>query len=207
MEKIISDLEGLTKQLEISLTNEELAPKFEEKYKEAQKYVEIKGFRKGKVPMNMVIRMFGKMIRENSLEDIANEIFKQVNEEEQLKITSEPKLEKAEINEDGAKFIIYFESTPSVEIGEYRGIQIYEPVHIVTDESIDSVMKEISLSKGTFVDADEITDKYFEVKLKFQEIDKETGEVLINSESNNEQNLLLYNKDIFPEILSQNQGH
>jgi len=201
LEKIISDLEGLTKQLEISLTNEELAPKFEEKYKEAQKYVEIKGFRKGKVPMNMVIRMFGKMIRENSLEDIANEIFKQVNEEEQLKITSEPKLEKAEINEDGAKFIIYFESTPSVEIGEYRGIQIYEPVHIVTDESIDSVMKEISLSKGTFVDADEITDKYFEVKLKFQEIDKETGEVLINSESNNEQNLLLYNKDIFPEIL------
>ena len=180
MEKTISDLEGLTKQLEITLTNEELATKFDEKYKEAQKYVEIKGFRKGRVPLNMVIRMFGKMIRENSLEDIANEVFKQINEEDKLKITSEPKLEKAELTEDGAKFIIHFESTPSVDIGEYRGIQIYEPVHIVTDESIDSAMEEISLSNSTFVDADEITDKFFKVKLKFQEIDKETGTLLID---------------------------
>ncbi len=201
METRITDLDGLTKQLEITLTNDELAPKFEEKYKEAQKYVEIKGFRKGKVPMNMVIRMFGKMIRENSINEIANDVFKQVNEEKQLKITSEPKLENAELTDDGARFVVHFESTPSTEIGEYRGIQIYEPVHIVSEESIDSVIEEISLTKGTFVDSDEITDKYNEVKLEFDEIDKETGAVLSDSDKSHEQKMLLHKRDILPEFV------
>ncbi len=206
LETKITDLDGLTKQLEITLTNDELAPKFEEKYKEAQKYVEIKGFRKGKVPMNMVIRMFGKMIRENSLNDIANDIFKQVSEEQKLIITSEPKSEKVELTDDGAIIIVQFESTPSVEIGEYRGIQIYEPVHIVSEESIDSVMEEISLTKGTFIDADEITGKNFEVKLRFDEFDKETGTILIDSDKNHEQKFLLYNRDIFPEFVESLVG-
>ncbi|HPO61640.1 MAG TPA: trigger factor [Candidatus Kapabacteria bacterium] len=206
METRITDLDGLTKQLEIMLTNDELAPKFEEKYKEAQKYVEIKGFRKGKVPMNMVIRMFGKMIRENSINEIANDVFKQVSEEQKLVITSEPNLEKAELTDDGARFIVHFESTPSIQIGEYRGIQIYEPVHIVSEESIDSVVEEISLTKGTFVEADEITDKYFEVKLRFDEFDKETGTILIDSDKNHEQKFLLYNRDIIPEFLESLVG-
>jgi len=150
--------------------------------------------------------MFGKMIRENSLEEIANDLFKQVVEEQKLVITSEPKLEKAELTDNGARFIVHFESTPSIEIGEYRGIQIYEPVHIVSEESIDSVIEEISLTKGTFVDADEITDKYYEVKLRFDEFDKETGTVLIDSDKSSEQKMLLYNRDIFPEFVESLVG-
>lgn len=201
MEKKLIDSEGLQKELTITLTNEELVPHFNEKYKEAQKYVEIKGFRKGRVPLNIVINRFGKMIRQNSLEDIAIECFKEIAEEEKLKITSEPTLEKAELTEEGATFLISFESAPQAELKEYRGIKIYEPVHIVTDESVEKYLDEIRFKNGTFEEAEMVEDKSHCVDYLVEEMDKETNTVKADSNISSDKRVCLYEDGYFEAFI------
>ncbi|NLO19199.1 MAG: trigger factor [Ignavibacteria bacterium] len=201
MEKKLIDSEGLQKELTITLTNEELEPRFNKKYKEAQKYVEIKGFRKGRVPLNIVISRFGKMIRQNSLEDIAIECFKEIVEEEKLEVTSEPTLEKAELTEEGATFLISFESVPQAELNEYRGIKIYEPVHIVTDESVEKFLDEIRFKNGAFEEADIIEDKSYCVDYLVEEIDKETNTVKADSNINSDKRVCLYEDGYFEAFI------
>ena len=61
--------EGLKRGYEITLTAAELDAKVEEKLKEAQPEVEMKGFRKGKVPMALLRKQFGERILGEAMQE------------------------------------------------------------------------------------------------------------------------------------------
>ena len=61
--------EGLKRGYAISITAAELDSKVEEKLKEAQPEVEMKGFRKGKVPMPILKKQFGERILGEAMQE------------------------------------------------------------------------------------------------------------------------------------------
>ena len=75
MQTNLIEINKCSQQLDFTLSIEELVPKFNDAYKKAAPSIEIKGFRKGKVPFDLMKKYFGQSIEMDSIQDIANESF------------------------------------------------------------------------------------------------------------------------------------
>ena len=86
METNITNTAEWERELEVTVDAAELAPHFEKAYELYRKKMEIKGFRKGKAPVEMIKRIYGESIEYDSLDTVANEVYHQVAQEKNLKV-------------------------------------------------------------------------------------------------------------------------
>ena len=136
----VEKLEKNMAKLTIEVGADELEKAIEKAYQKQKKQISIPGFRKGKVPRQMVEKMYG---REVFYEDAANELIpdaydKALSECEE-DIVSSPKIEVTQI-EAGKPFV--FTATvalkPEVKLGKYKGLKIDKIDTQVTEEEIDA---------------------------------------------------------------------
>ncbi len=138
----VEKLEKNMAKLTIEVGAEELEKAIEKAYQKQKKQISIPGFRKGKVPRQMVEKMYGKEV---FYEDAANELipdaYDKALEECTEDIVSSPKIEVTQI-ESGKPFV--FTATvalkPEVKLGKYKGVKIDK---IDAEVSEDDVMAEI----------------------------------------------------------------
>src|SRR5512141_2877835 len=91
VEVTVKELTGVSREVEIVANATELTPHFEKAYKDYRPKIEIKGFRKGKAPLDLVKKLYGEMIEHESLETVASELYRQVVKEKELKPIGEPR--------------------------------------------------------------------------------------------------------------------
>ncbi len=199
MEKKITQLEGCEKQIEITLTKSEIQPFIEKAYAEAAPKVDLKGFRKGKVPRHVVKQFFGKQLEFDAKQDASNDYFQKIVKEENIRIVSQPGLTDMKEDENGATFTVVFESFPEFELGEYRGLNIDEPIHRVTDEEIEHELLHLSINAGEINEAEEVKNDMFIVKYNYRKVDDATNLPLIG-ETEKDAQLFLHNHDIYPAL-------
>ena len=136
----VEKLEKNMAKLTIESSAEELEKAIEKAYQKQKNKISIPGFRKGKVPRQIVEKMYG---REVFYEDAANELIptaydKALSECEE-DIVSSPQIEVTQI-EAGKPFI--FTATvalkPEVKLGKYKGVKIDKIDSEVTEEDVDA---------------------------------------------------------------------
>lgn len=199
MEKQINELEGCKRELSIELTKDELQPYYDNAYKKARPDIEIKGFRKGKVPMNMIKKLFGAKIEAEAEEEIIGEVFQNVAREDKLQILGQPSLTDIKREDDGLQFKLVYETLPDFEPAEYKGIQIDEPVHAVTEEEIEEEINRILTHNGSFENDSVVRDEQYVVQLKLREIDQETQVPVLGQEPQ-DVNVYLADQTVLPEL-------
>ena len=125
------------------------AVKFEEAMKKVYfqnaKYINIPGFRKGKAPMNVVEKYYGKEIfYEDAFNEVAGEAYEVALKENKVEAVSRPNIEVVQI-EKGKDLIFtaVVQTKPEAELGKYKGIEIPKIVYTVTNESIESELKQM----------------------------------------------------------------
>ena len=116
MEFKVNKIDAVKQEVEFELSYSDLAPFFEKAFTKYQKKAEISGFRKGKAPVSMIKRMYGDMIEQASLEDVANDIYKNYLDESHAKPLGEA--EMVDMNYEPKqlfKFKIKYEVKPEFE--------------------------------------------------------------------------------------------
>ena len=108
--------------------------------KAARKYagsVRLPGFRPGKAPAAMVKKKFADAIRQETLESLVQEAYKEVVEREQLKLASQPHVHdlKFEDNEP-LTFELHIEVRPEIELARIQGFRVSRNERVVTDEQV-----------------------------------------------------------------------
>lgn len=182
MQHTLSTLDGCKREVKIELSRDELKPHFEEAYKRAQADVSLPGFRKGKVPLNMVKQKFGREIENESLETVADNEFRSYATTEKLPVIGNPALTNIEKEKDGVTFTVAFEVLPEFELGEYRNLDVKRPVREVTEQDVQEEIDRIALRAATFETAEEVTDEMHVVTVSLHELDKETSMPIIGAE-------------------------
>ena len=119
------------------------ASKFEEAIKrvyfKSAKYFNIPGFRKGKAPMQIVEKYYGKEIfYEDAFNDAANEALEEAVKENKLEIVSRPEVDIKQM-EKGKDLIFTatMQTKPEAELGKYKGVEIKKIEYKVTNEDIN----------------------------------------------------------------------
>ena len=126
--------------LTIEVPAEELEKALETAYQKNKNKISVPGFRKGKVPRNMIEKMYGPAI---FYEDAANELipdaYEKALDECEEEIVSAPKIDVTQI-EKGKDFIFTAEVAvkPEVTLGKYKGIKVDEADLAVTEEEINA---------------------------------------------------------------------
>lgn len=198
MEKELKKIDDSKRELTITLTTGELEVHYEKAYKKIQPKINLSGFRKGRVPLNMIKKMYGAGIEADADQDIVNEVFSNYAQEENIQVLGTPKLMNIDKTESGIEYKIEFETLPTVVLTDYKGISIDEPVHTVTDEEVQVELDYILAQNGELSDAEQITDDNFVVKINMSEITENDGKEEL-SESN-ETDVYLADKNIVPEL-------
>lgn len=170
--------------MKITLAASELEPHYEKAYREAQPEIQIQGFRKGKVPIHLIKKNFGKSIEANAAEDIANEVFQKTLQEKDLRPVGQPTLRDIQRNSDGSiVFSIAYEILPEFELQNYRNIEIEKLVYPVTEEDIDRELERLTMERASLDDAEQITDEMHFVTVRLNPIDSATGMTLIGGKA------------------------
>ena len=136
----VEKLEKNMAKLTIEVSAEELEKALQNAFLKNKNKISVPGFRKGKVPRQMIEKMYGPEI---FYEDAANELipdaYENAVEECGEDIVSRPTIDVTQI-EKGKPFIFTAEVAikPEVKLGKYKGVQIEKVDSAVTDEEVDA---------------------------------------------------------------------
>lgn len=178
METKINVLSDTEHEIEVILDYSEIKNEIDEAYKKESKSISMPGFRKGKVPFGMLKKIYGEAIEYKASEDIANKKFWDIVTEKDLKPLSMPQMTdlNLELNKS-LKFKVKYEVKPTLDVKDYKGLEIEKPIFKVKDEDIEAEVQNLLKSKATFVPADQISDKNFRITVDLQRIDKDGKEI------------------------------
>jgi trigger factor len=147
--------EGLKRGYSIVVPAAELAAKVDEKLVEAQPEVEMKGFRKGKVPMALLKKQFGQRLLGEAMQETIDgamaEHFEKTGDrpamQPEVKMTNEDWKEGDDINVD-----MSYESLPEIPEFDAKKLKLEKLVAKPDDASVDEALASLAETAQTFID-------------------------------------------------------
>ena len=125
---------------EITVEAEKFEDAIKKVYFQNAKYFNIPGFRKGKAPMQIVEKYYGKEIfYEDAFNEVAQEALEEAISENKLDIVARPEIDNVKQMEKGKDliFTVVLQTKPEAELGKYKGIEIPKIEYNVTDKDIE----------------------------------------------------------------------
>lgn len=113
--------------------------------------VRIPGFRPGKAPANIVLRLFGRDVAEQLERKIKADAFEEIVEDGRLKVCEVVALEPGVIKAgEPAEITFLVDVEPEFTLPEYKGITVTVPAAEVTEEEVESVLYRVRSSRADF---------------------------------------------------------
>jgi len=185
VEVTIQSLSDVLRSAEITATPEDLVPHFNKAYLEYRKKIEIRGFRKGKAPIDIIKKMYGDLIENDSLNEIATEFYRQAVKEKELKPIGEPTLVDMDYKHgESFRCKIQFDVRPQIIIKEYKGIEVEKIVHTIKDDEVEKELVRLKRANAAMEEVEVVTSPEHIVTATLQDLD-ETGAPLIGKKSEN----------------------
>ena len=137
------------------------AKKFEDAIKKvyfkSAKYFNIPGFRKGKAPMQIVEKYYGKEIfYEDAFNEVAPEALEEAVKENNLEIVSRPDIEVTQIEKgQDLIFTATMQTKPEPKLGKYKGIEIKKIEYNVTDKDVEHELEHMQEHNSRLISVDD----------------------------------------------------
>ena len=140
----VENLEHNMAKLTIEVSAEELEGAIQRAYQRQKGKISIPGFRKGKVPRQMIEKMYGpEIFYDDAANALIPEAYSKAYDECGLDIVSQPKIDVTQI-EKGKPFIFTAEVAvkPEVTLGQYKGVEIDKVSVEVEDADVQAKLEE-----------------------------------------------------------------
>ncbi len=144
MESIVTKKGNFEKVVEVDVPEAELAPHFDSIYKKYQKNVKLQGFRKGKVPLSLIKKLYGDAMKGEAIEEVVQSVLREVRDKENLRLVAPAKLEDINYDpEKGLHFKAVCEVVPDIELKNYRGLSVEREVYEVDDQDVSDALNDV----------------------------------------------------------------
>ena len=154
MKVTVENKKGLNKDLKVFIDKKTMNGYMDKKYEEIKGTVNLKGFRPGKVPKEILKRQFGKAVFSEVLDKVLKDSTTKALQENQIKPAGQPKLDLKTYGEDKElEYIISVTELPKVEIKSIENIKFDDYSVKIDDSETDKRLKEIAKNQPSFKDA------------------------------------------------------
>ena len=147
--------EGLKRGYQIVLTADELAAKVDEKLAEAQPEVEMKGFRKGKVPMALLKKQFGPRIMGEAMQESIDGAMNQHFEDSGDRPAVQPEVKMTNENwkeGDDVEVTMTYEKLPEIPDVDLKSSSFEKLVAAPADEYVEEALGQLAETAQNFED-------------------------------------------------------
>ena len=150
----IENIKGLNKDLKVFIDKETMNSYMDEKYEEIKKTVNLKGFRPGKVPKQVLKTQFGKAVFGEVLDKVLKETSTKALEENKIKPAGKPKLDLKTYGEDKElEYVLSITELPKVDIKSLENIKFDQYSVKIEESETDKRIKDIAKNQPSFKDA------------------------------------------------------
>ena len=155
MKVTMQDKKGLNTDLKVFVDKKTLDSHINEKYDEISKKVQLKGFRPGKVPKEVIKRQFGKAVFGEVLDEVLKETSSKALIENKIKPAGQPKIDLKTYGEDkDLEYIISVTELPRIDLKPIENIKVDEYEVTIDNKEVDKRIDEIAKNQKNFVEVD-----------------------------------------------------
>ena len=134
----------LAREISVEVPADEVSKAFRAVTKRYQKLARIPGFRAGKVPESLIKRKFAKEVRQEVLESLVADRFKQAIDEQKLVPVSQPQMVDMQLLDgEPLRFKAAFEVAPDIDISGYDSTRIQKPDATLTAEEFQAELDRV----------------------------------------------------------------
>lgn len=151
MQVSVESISALERRVTIGVPAERVDSAVNSRLQQASRSVQIKGFRRGKVPMRVVEQRYGDSVRREVIGELLGETFYEAVQQQNLRPAGQPSIEpkSLEAGKD-LEFIATFEVYPEVTLGDFSAFSIEKPTAEVTDADIDTMIANLRKQQGSW---------------------------------------------------------
>jgi trigger factor len=159
LEFTVNDISQSEKEVTVTLSYDEIRDEIASEVKKQTSKIQVPGFRKGKVPKNILKQRFGDSLESEASEKVANSRFWQLAKENNLHPIGQPVMTDLDFNiEKEFKFKVKYEVIPDIEVKDYTNQLIEVPDLTVTDVEVEKEIDHLLRSNSTQEDTDVVGD-------------------------------------------------
>jgi trigger factor len=155
----LETLSPIQKKFLVTIPAEKVQKTVEKKFLETQKTASIKGFRPGKVPLNMVKQFYAEDVKQRALQLLISESYSEALKQHPLRIVGEPQIEGVPHGHEGEEghqhhhihihdgeplsFAATVEVVPEIDPKDYKGLALEKNSDEVTPEDLEALKKNL----------------------------------------------------------------
>jgi len=141
MKVVIREMERCKRGLEVEIPKERVSLEMNRAFDDYSRHARVPGFRKGRIPMEVVRSRFGKEVREEVLARLVREEALRILDEKKIEPVEPPVLEEVKHEEGGPlSFRATFEVRPEIAVADYKGLAVTVPRREVTEEMVETYL-------------------------------------------------------------------
>ena len=151
MKVTVENKKGLNKDLKIFIDKKTINSYMDEKYEEIKGTVNLKGFRPGKVPKEILKRQFGKAVFSEVLDKVLKDTSTKALEENKIKPAGQPKLDLKTYGEDkDLEYVLSVTELPKVEVKSIENIKFDQYTVKIDEKETDKRINDIAKNQPNF---------------------------------------------------------
>jgi trigger factor len=156
MKATLETVSNLQRKLNIQVPASEVQAAFKNAYVSIQKHVAIKGFRKGKAPLQTVKSLYGDRVKQDVVNDLVQKYYSSALREHALNPVSFPTIEFDNLNEAADfAFTAEFEIRPEIVLKQIEKLQLQKEKFSIGEDFVNNTLEEIRKSRATTAPVEE----------------------------------------------------
>lgn len=148
----IEDISPIKKKLSFEVPRENYQKALDEAYEKLKKKVEIKGFRKGKVPREILEKYYGSRTSMETVSDLVDKSYREAIQTHSILAVGMPNISDLKVEEKSpVKFVAEVEVQPEVETKHFDKIKLKKPKLSVEEKELDAELKALQKAQAQWI--------------------------------------------------------
>ncbi len=151
MKSSVEKVSGLSRKINIEVPAAIVQSSFNKVFTSIQKDAAIKGFRKGKAPLNTIKSIYGDRVKQDVVQELVQKHYALALQEHKLDPVNYPEFEFTDPSEDkDFSFSAAFDVRPEIVLKKYEGLEVEKEAFTFDPKKVDQVLENIRSSRATY---------------------------------------------------------
>ena len=147
----VKELDGLYRELEVQVPADKFNQELEKEFEDVRRKVTLKGFRRGKAPMNVIKSSYTESVRADVVEKLIKSTYPDAVTSQTLKVASPPEVSELKFRDDGGfTYKAKVEVFPEISKVKFDGLELTTEDVAATDKEVDNFIEVLRERRAEF---------------------------------------------------------
>ncbi len=167
MQVSVENIGDLERRMTVQVPTDEIDSQITGRLNELRREVRLKGFRPGKVPLNVIRQRYGQQVRDEVLQQTMQSRLQDAIGEQDMRVAGVTRLEPQPETDGQFQFVADLEVFPEMPSIKVDGIEISKPEAEVQDSDVDEMIETLREQKRTWFETDQASQAGHRVKASY----------------------------------------